>query len=122
MSPASAAASLLAVLLLGAGGCAAIDDQTDYHRHTMSDLREDWRQPGILLFEATSSSQYPADSASAETVRMAWLAGWMKRGSHCPDGWEVVSRSVIPPAEVHMRRHDLRYEVRCAEAADPPAH
>lgn len=122
MSSGSVAALTLTALLLGAGGCAAIDDKTDYHRHTMSDLREDWRQPGVLFFEATSSSQYPADSASAETVRMAWLAGWMKRGGYCPDGWEVISRSVIPPAEVHMRRHDLRYEVRCAEAAAPPAN
>lgn len=122
MSPGSNAALFLSCLLLGTGGCAALDDQTDYHRHTMSDLREDWRQPGILLFEATSSSQYPADSEPAEAVRMEWLAGWMKRGGHCPDGWEVGPRSVIPPAEVHMRRHDLRYEVRCAEAAAPPAH
>jgi hypothetical protein len=122
MSPGSAAASFLALLLLGAGGCAALDDQTDYHRHTMSDLRDDRRQPGVLLFEATSSSQYPADSGSAEAVRMEWLAGWMKRGGHCPDGWEVTSRSVIPPAEVHMRRHDLRYEVKCVGAAAPPVN
>lgn len=122
MSPGSAAALFLTSLLLGTGGCAVLDDQSDYHRHAMSDLREDRRQPGVLLFEATSSGQYPADSEPAEAVRMEWLAGWMKRGGYCPDGWEVVSRSVIPPAEVHARRHDLRYEVRCAGAVAPPAH
>jgi len=105
------AAPFLAVLV--ATGCAAWDDKTDYHRHTMSDLREDWRRPGILLFEASSSTQFPADSEAGEQERMTWLAGWMKRGGYCPAGWEILSRSKIGPAEVHVRRHDLRYEVRC---------
>jgi hypothetical protein len=101
-------------LAIGAtSGCTSLSDQSDYHRHSMSDLREDWRRPGILLFEATSSGQFPADSESGEAARMKWLAGWMKRSGHCPDGWEVLSRAPIDPAEVHSRRHDLRYEVRC---------
>lgn len=113
---------VLFFLLVSLGGCAAIDDKSDYHRHSMSDLREDWRQPGILLFEASSSAMYPVDSEAAETARMEWLAGWMKRMGHCPAGWEVLSRSAIQPAEVHARRHDLRYEVSCAEAGSPPLH
>lgn len=106
------------LLLAGTVGCASPHDKSDYYRHSMSDLREDWRQPGTLLFEATSSSQFPADSEAAEAVRMDWLAAWMKRTGHCPDGWEVVSRSKIDRAEVHARRHDLRYQLRCAG----PAH
>lgn len=108
--------------LAGAGGCAAVDDKTDYHRHTMSDLREDWRNPGTLLFEASSSSLYPADSDAAEEIRMEWLAAWMKRTGYCPAGWEVLSRSKIEPGEVHARRHDLRYELQCAEPAVKPAN
>ena len=106
----------------GAAGCAAIEDQSDYHRHVMSDLREDRRNPGTLLFEATTSSQYPVDSAAAEAVRMQWLAAWMKRSGHCPQGWHIVSRQAIDPAEVHARRHDLRYELQCGEAASPGPH
>jgi len=109
-------------LLAGAGGCAAVDDKTDYHRHTMSDLREDWRNPGTLLFEASSSSLYPADSEAAEAIRMEWLAAWMKRTGFCPAGWEVLSRSEIEPGEVHARRHDLRYELQCAEPAAKSAN
>lgn len=113
---------LLALPLAAVAGCTAIEDKSDYHRHSMSDLREDRRTPGQLLFEATTSSQFPADNASAETVRMEWLATWMKRSGSCPQGWEILSRSAIDPAEVHARRHDLRYEIRCTEAAAPAAH
>lgn len=101
------------MLLAGLSAGCAVDDRTDYHRHTMSDLREDWRQPGVLLFEASTSSLYPEDSEAAEATRMQWLAAWMKRSSYCPSGWEVVSRTPIDPREVHSRRHDLRYEVKC---------
>lgn len=113
---------LLVLPLGGAAGCAAIEDQSDYHRHSMSDLREDRRNPGRLLFEATASSQFPADSATAETVRMEWLAAWMKRSGSCPEGWEILSRRPIDPAEVHARRHDLRYEIRCTQSVPPAGH
>lgn len=120
MSFRSAMPLLLVALSAGAGGCAAVDDKADYHRHTMSDLREDWRNPGTLLFEASSSSLYPADSEAAEAIRMEWLAAWMKRTGFCPAGWDVLSRSAIEPGEVHARRHDLRYQLRCAEPAAEP--
>jgi hypothetical protein len=113
---------LLSMPLAGLAGCAAIEDQSDYHRHSMSDLREDRRNPGRLLFEATASSQFPADSAAAETVRMEWLATWMKRSGSCPEGWEILARSPIDPAEVHARRHDLRYEIQCTQPAPPAGH
>jgi hypothetical protein len=103
-------------------GCAAWDDKTDFHRHTMSDLREDWRRPGIFLFEASSSTQFPADSEAGEQERMTWLAGWMKQNRYCPAGWEILSRSKIDPAEVHSRRHDLRYEVRCVSPEPTAGH
>lgn len=111
--PKSSVATLLALWLTG---CAAVNDHRDYERHSLSDLREDWRRPGTLLFEATSSARYPAGDEAAEAVRMEWLAGWMKRSGHCPAGWEILSRAAIDPAEVHARRHDLRYELRCREA------
>lgn len=113
---------LLSVPLGGLAGCAAIEDQSDYHRHSMSDLREDRHNPGRLLFEATTSSQFPAESTTAESVRMEWLAAWMKRSGSCPEGWEILSRRPIDTAEVHARRHDLRYEIQCTAAAPPTGH
>jgi hypothetical protein len=106
----------LAACLLGLAGCAALEDRTDYHRHTMSDLREDWQRPGIFLFDTTTSSLYPADSDEAEAKRMEWLAGWMKRLGYCPSGWEVLERYPVPPEDQRGARHDLRYEVRCGAA------
>jgi hypothetical protein len=103
----------LAFALVATAGCEALDDHRDYQRHTMSDLREDWQRPGILLFEASTSTLYPADSESAEAVRMEWLAAWMKQSKYCPAGWEIMSRAEISPMEVHARRHNLRYEVKC---------
>ncbi len=108
-----------ALMLVVLSGCAAVEDQRDYHRHSMSDLREDWRQPGILLFEVTTSAAFPVDSETAEATRMEWLAVWMKRSGYCPAGWEILSRTAIDPMEVHARRHDLRYELKCAAAAPP---
>lgn len=107
----------LLCLLAGVAGCTALEDRADYNRHSMSDLREDWQRSGVFLFEASTSSLYPADSAEAEAQRMEWLAGWMKRLGYCPSGWEVLDRRPIPPAEQRGARHDLRYDVRCLGAA-----
>lgn len=107
---------VLVALLLVLGGCAAVEDRTDYHRHSMSDLREDWQRPGIFIFETTTSGLYPADSAEGEAKRMEWLGGWMKRLGYCPAGWEILDRYPVPPAEQRGARHDLRYDVRCATA------
>jgi hypothetical protein len=113
------AASLgLAACLLILAGCAALEDRTDYHRHTMSDLREDWQRPGTFVFDTTTSSLYPADSDEAETKRMEWLAGWMKRLGYCPAGWEIQDRYPVPPEDQRGARHDLRYEVRCVAAVE----
>lgn len=109
---------LLAAGFLFAGGCAAMDDRADYHRHSMSDLREDWQRPGTFVFDTTTSSLYPTDSEAAEATRMEWLAGWMKRLGHCPAGWEVLGRQEIPLAQRHGARHDLRYDVRCTGGAE----
>ncbi len=109
-------ATLLALVLCAAGGCAGVAEQNDYERHTMSDLQEDWQRPGIVLFEASISADYPAESESAEAVRMQWLDAWMRRANLCAAGWEVISRAEIPPSEVHPRRRNLRYEVQCVRA------
>jgi hypothetical protein len=118
--PEAPAPVIIGMLLLA--GCAAAGDRTDYHRHSMSDLTEDWRRPGMLVFEASTSTLYPPESEPAEAIRMEWLAGWMKRSGYCPAGWEVLSRSAIPPAEVHARRRDLRYEVQCAAPPQGGGH
>lgn len=108
----------LGLLLLAVTGCAAVNDNADFQRHSWSDLREDRQQPGVLVFEASTSSLYPSDSDAAEAKRMEWLAGWMKRSDYCPAGWEILSREAIDPREVHARRHDLRYKVKCLGIAD----
>ncbi len=110
-------APLLALVLCWTFGCAGVAEQNDYQRHSMSDFQEDWAQPGVFVFEASTSPEFPADSESAEMVRMEWLAAWLKRSNHCPAGWEPISREAIPPAEVHPRRRNLRYQVRCSTAA-----
>jgi len=115
-SPRPLSRALLLCLFAGLAGCTAMEDRADYHRHSMSDLREDWQRPGIFLFEASTSSLYPADSAEAEAKRMEWLAGWMKRLVYCPSGWEVLGRAPVPPQEQRGARHDLRYDVRCVAA------
>lgn len=111
----SAAGLALAVLALA--GCQAMDDKTDYHRHTMSSLKESRTEAGVLVFEASSSGLYPADSEAGEAERMKWLEAWLKRLDFCPAGYEVLSREKIDPMEVNAYRHDLRYRVRCKAAA-----
>jgi len=106
-----AAGLLLAVVAFV--GCEAIEDKTDYHRHTMSSLRESRSEQGILVFEATTSSLYPADSDAAEQTRVGWLEAWLKRLNFCPFGYEILSREKIDPMEVNAYRHDLRYRVQC---------
>lgn len=90
--------------LLALAGCAAVEDRTDYHRHSMSDLRDDWKRPGIFLFETTTSSLYPAESDEAEAKRIEWLAGWMKRLGYCPGGWEVMDRYTGALSALRVRR------------------
>ncbi|MEJ2513631.1 MAG: hypothetical protein P8080_02375 [Gammaproteobacteria bacterium] len=108
----------VALALLGLAGCEAMHDKTDYHRHSMSSLQESRTEPGVLLFEVTTSSLFPADSEAAEAERMKWLEGWLDRLDFCPLGYEVLSREKIDPMEVNAYRHDLRYRVRCA--GEPP--
>ena len=112
-----ATAALAAALVL-LTGCEALHDKTDYHRHSMSSLRESRTEPGILVFEATTSSLYPADSEAGEAERMVWLEGWLDRLNFCPDGYEILSREKISPMEVNAYRHDLRYRLQCLAA--PP--
>ena len=110
-----AAGFVLAVVTLA--GCEAIEDKTDYHRHTMSSLRESRTEQGILIFEATTSALYPADSDAAEQTRVAWLEAWLKRLNFCPSGYDMLSREKIDPMEVNAYRHDLRYRVQCKAVA-----
>lgn len=105
----AAAAAALALV----AGCQAMEDKTDYYRHSMSSIEESRTEPGILIFEASSSAQFPPDTPAGEAERMKWLEGWLKRLKACPDGYEVVSREKIDAAEVNAYRHDLRYRVRC---------
>lgn len=109
-------AAALALAALALAGCEALEDKSDYHRHTMSSLYESRTEPGILVFEATTSSLYPADSEAGEAERMRWLAAWLKRLDFCPAGHDVLSREKIDPMEVNARRHDLRYRVQCKGA------
>lgn len=106
-------AAALALPLLSLAGCEALDEKGDYYRHSLSSFGNSRTEPGVLVFEATTSSLYPADSAEAEAQRVEWLEGWLKQTRSCPAGYEVLSREPIDPAEVNPQRHDLRYRIRC---------
>jgi hypothetical protein len=107
----------LALAVLALAGCEALEDKSDYHRHTMSSLRESRSEQGILVFEATTSALYPADSEAAEQTRVAWLEAWLKRLNFCPSGYDILSREKIDPMEINAQRHDLRYRVQCKGVA-----
>jgi hypothetical protein len=104
---------------LALAGCEALEDKTDYNRHTMSTLYESRVESDVLVFEATTSALYPAESEAGEAQRMIWLEGWLKRLKFCPAGYEILSRERIDPMEVNSRRHDLRYRLQC-KAGPPP--
>jgi hypothetical protein len=103
----------MAAIVVALAGCEALDEKGDYYRHTRSSFGNSRTEPGVLVFEATTSGLYPVESAEAEAQRVEWLEDWLKQTRSCPAGYEVLSREPIDPAEVNPQRHDLRYRIRC---------
>lgn len=109
-------AVVMAAVFLSA--CAVEEkSRQDFERHQMSMLEISRSNPSMLIFETQVDARYPEDSEEAEAVRMRWLQGWLDRGGFCPAGYEILSRRRIGPGEINFHHMDLRYELRCLEAA-----
>lgn len=93
----------------------------DFERHNQSILRDSYAEPGMLVFEAKAGAAFPADSQSAEDLRMQWLDAWLAQRKLCPNGHEVISREPIGAGEPNFHDMDLRYRIRCADAVVEPA-
>jgi len=112
------ALALAAVL----AGCALEEkSRGDFERHNQSILRDSYAEPGMLVFEAKAGAAFPADSQSAEALRMQWLDAWLVQRKLCPNGHEVQSRELIGVGEPNFHDMDLRYLIRCTDAPAEPA-
>ena len=111
---------LLGIVLLAQGCESTLHDPGEYHRHSMSGLREDPRDAEVLWFEVKTDSLYPESSEVAEAERMEWLQAWLDRRGLCPYGYDVVSREPIDRGEVNPYGFNLRYRLKCRppEAGD----
>ena len=112
---------LIAVLLVVLAGCALEEkSRADFDRHQLSLLEVSRQDNSILIFEAKTSGAFPEASAQAEATRMEWLEGWLDRQGYCPDGYEILSREKLGAGDINFHDMDLRYTLRCNEAAPPP--
>ena len=105
---------LAMALILHACQSLDLSGQQRFERHSMSNLKTDPNgDEGVFIFEAKISAQYPADSPSAESVRMSWAEEWLEFRSLCPDGFEVLSRRPYEASDYNPNRYALRYELGC---------
>jgi len=121
MTPTASGILYPAILVLASvmAGC-ALEEQSraDFERHNQSILRDSYAEPGMLVFEAKAGAAFPADSQSAEAMRMQWLESWLTQRKLCPAGYEVLSREPIGAGQPNFHDMDLRYRLRCADV--PP--
>jgi len=111
----------LALAALFAGCALEEKSRGDFERHNQSILRDSYAEPGMLVFEAKAGAAFPADSQSAEALRMQWLDAWLVQRKLCPNGHEVQSRELIGVGEPNFHDMDLRYLIRCTDAPAEPA-
>ena len=111
--PLAALLLLMTVFVTALTGCAN-SGRTLFDRHSLSRLYVPDDGDG-LVFEATTNASYPADSAAAEAERMEWIDQWLAQRKICDAGFEVKDRIAIGSAADNPYRHDLRYQLRCAE-------
>jgi len=106
---------VMALVLMS--GC-AMEEQSraDFERHNSSILRTSYQDESMLVFEAKAGAAFPADSESAEAMRMGWLEDWLDRRGLCPDGYEIISRDPIAPGQPNFHDMDLRYLLKCRSA------
>jgi hypothetical protein len=104
---------MLALMLALAGCESTLHDPTEYHRHSMSGLREEPGNAETLWFEVRTDSLYPEDSEEAEAARMKWLQAWLDRRGLCPHGNEIVAREAIDRSEMNPYGFNLRYRLKC---------
>jgi hypothetical protein len=107
-------------VILAAVGCSTPGPRvTDFDRHRYSQLVEPPGESGTLYFDVRFSAEYPRDDPSADTVRLAWLDGWLKLRRICPAGSDVVRRRPFDFLEDNPARYDERWEIACRPAAAP---
>lgn len=115
-------AASLGLLVLVLAGCASTDQHSDFDRHRYSQLVLPFDRPGLIFFDVTYSTAWPAGDPAAEEERMRWLAGWLRARGGCAENFEVLRDRPFEWNEDNPRRHDRRYEVRCrVPDADPGA-
>jgi hypothetical protein len=108
--------ALIAIVAVLASGCAIEEkSRADFERHNNSILRTSYQDSSILVFEAKAGAAYPADSETAEALRIGWLEQWLDIRGLCASGYEITSREAIPLGQPNFHDMDLRYLVRCAE-------
>jgi hypothetical protein len=113
--------ALLAIVVVLATGCALEEkSRADFDRHNNSILRTSYQDSSMLVFGARAGAAYPADSESAEALRIEWLEQWLDIQGLCVDGYEVVRREPIPLGQPNFHDMDLRYLVKCASRAAEP--
>jgi hypothetical protein len=102
---------ILAILALSA--CEDLHQSVDLDRHRFSGLRTTPSNSDIVIFEAKTTAQAPADSEAGEAIRMEWLAGWLEQRGMCQSGYEILERRHYTTMDANPYSYDLRYEVRC---------
>ena len=108
----------LAVATLLLAGCGP-GGKLLHDRHSMSRLYV--AEGGDeLVFEASVSPEYPADSDAGEQVRLQWITMWLEQRDLCPGGYDVVDRRRIGSAADNPYWHDLRYRLRCRPVVETP--
>lgn len=113
--------ALIAAIAVLASGCAIEEkSRADFERHNNSNLRASYQDPSILVFEARAGAAYPADSETAEALRIGWLEQWLEIRGLCVDGYEITLREPIPPGQPNFYDMDLRYLLRCAQRPAEP--
>lgn len=101
------------------GGCEAMHDSPDFARHSYSQISSPLQGGDYYWFDVKLTAELPADSDSAEAVRMQWLESWLLQRRVCDQGYDILERRPFEFLEHNPARYDLRYKVRCVTA--PPA-
>ena len=107
-------AAVTLILVMVAGCAMEEQSRADFERHNSSILRTSYQDESLLVFEAKAGAAYPADSETAEALRMQWLEAWLERRGLCPDGYDIIRREPIGVGQPNFHNMDLRYLLKCS--------
>ncbi|MFQ5634596.1 MAG: hypothetical protein ACE5G3_04605 [Gammaproteobacteria bacterium] len=106
----------LACICVCAGGlaaCESIQRSSDFERHRHSRLSEPYDRNDVMYFDVRFDTAYPDEDPGAESIRLEWLAAWLRQRKMCVEGYEIVKRRPFGTMEDNPARYDVRYEVTC---------